>query len=160
MALLVSPASAALLTFNVTLNGAQETPPTGSPAIGQATLTLEDTLNVLLVQLSYSGLVAPATNAHIHCCAPPTTTAPVVIPFIPAGFVTGSTSGAFTGIFLLSATEVGFIESGQAYVNIHSDTFPGGEIRGNISVIPEPSTLAILPLAFGGLVVWRRRRKA
>jgi hypothetical protein len=154
---LLTPASAAVLTFNVMLTGAQETPPTATPATGQATLTLEDAVNVLLVNLTYSGLVSPATNAHIHCCAPPTAAAPVVIPFIPAGFVTGSTSGSFVGFFLLTPTEVGFVKSGQAYVNIHSDTYPGGEIRGNIAVIPEPATLALLPLALG-LIVWRRRK--
>ena len=42
------------------------------------------------------------------------------------------------------------LATGQWYVNIHSSTFPGGEIRGQIYLTPEP-TSAILLL---GSSVW------
>ena len=59
---------------------------------------------MLGVSVSYSGLVQPATDAHIHCCATALTqNADVAIPFIPAGFVTGSTSGNFNATFDLSS---------------------------------------------------------
>jgi uncharacterized protein (TIGR03382 family) len=48
------------------------------------------------------------------------------------------------------------IAQGRAYLNIHSNTFPGGEIRGFL-VIPSPGGAALLGL--GGLVALRRRRR-
>ena len=47
---------------------------------------------------------------------------------------------------------------GMAYWNIHSQTFPGGEIRGFLVAVPEPSTVALLALGAGSLF-WRLRRK-
>jgi hypothetical protein len=45
------------------------------------------------------------------------------------------------------------IEGGQAYVNIDDATFPGGEIRGDLTVpVPEPSSLKMLALVLIGIV--------
>jgi hypothetical protein len=44
------------------------------------------------------------------------------------------------------------------YMNVHDGTFPGGEIRGVLTVVPEPSSLALLGLSAGGLLFWMRRR--
>jgi uncharacterized protein (TIGR03382 family) len=44
--------------------------------------------------------------------------------------------------------------AGNVYVNIHSQAFPGGEIRGNL--IPTPGAVALVGLA--GLAMGRRRR--
>jgi hypothetical protein len=54
--------------------------------------------------MTYSGLVAPTTDAHIHCCATSLgTNAGVAIGFTGAGgFITGSTSGTYNHVFDLS----------------------------------------------------------
>jgi hypothetical protein len=66
----------------------------------------------------------------------------------------------------VAAAEAGLIESmdeGRAYVNIHTDFAPGGEIRGFLQQVPEPSSLALLGI--GGTIgligySWRRRKIA
>src|SRR5690606_23348465 len=47
--------------------------------------------------------------------------------------------------------------SGRAYVNIHTDLNPNGEIRGFLTPVPEPGTLVIVGLGAAALLVRRRR---
>jgi CHRD domain/PEP-CTERM motif len=41
--------------------------------------------------------------------------------------------------------------AGDTYLNIHTTAFPGGEIRGFLSAVPDPSTWAMMLIGFAGL---------
>ena len=50
--------------------------------------------------------------------------------------------------------------AGKAYLNIHTSAFPGGEIRGFLVEVPEPSTLALFGFGLLGLGFTARKRIA
>ncbi len=149
---------ATTITFNVTLSGDQSVPPTGSPGTGSAIVMIDDVANTVWVDMTYSGLGAPTTNAHIHCCVLPGNNAGVAIPFMPAGFVTGATSGTFTATFTgVAPSIIAGLENFMGYINVHTEEFPNGEIRGNMT--PEPGSIALLGLGLAALAMKLRRRR-
>jgi len=117
---------------------------------------------------TFSGLLAPATAAHIHCCGPAGMNEPVVLPYSAAqGFPFGATSGTFTHTFdlntdlsgITTAAFVAGLENAQTYANIHDVPFPGGEIRGQLAAVPEPRAFFALAGCLIVLGVMRRLRK-
>jgi len=182
LALCGGVAHAAILTYSSTLSGLNEAPPNSSPATGQTTVLIDDVTNMMTLNASFSNLTTQTTAAHIHCCttAPFTGTAGVAtsVPTFPS-FPLGLTSGSYTETFnLLSlatynpafvSSNGGSVEnarlafltglaSGRAYLNIHTADFPGGEIRGFLTEVPEPGSIALFGLGVLGLAGMRRRR--
>jgi hypothetical protein len=145
-ALLVAVAPAVLTTdvaaaatngqvFTATLVGTQEVPPNASPATGLATVTLSSDQTTITVDVSFAGLTAPATASHIHGPAAPGSSAPVLFPFAN---VPVATSGVIPEqSFPITPAEVTDLQNGQYYVNVHSSTFPSGEIRGWLTPDPD-----------------------
>ena len=179
-----SVAQALPVFFKTTLSGANEAPPNGSLGSGYANVFFDTDAHTMRVIASFQGLTTPATNAHIHCCTavPGVSTAGVATttPTFP-GFPT-ATSGFYDQIFnmtLASSYNAAFLNNainlgstataeqtlfngmlaGSAYLNIHTSTVPGGEIRGFLAV-PEPVTLSLFGAGLAGAVALRRRRKA
>jgi hypothetical protein len=118
--------------------------------------------NTVSYDITFSGLTDPTTMAHIHGPAAPGEGAGVVqgLSFVGG---TGTTSGQLMGTTgALNAQQVDDMFAGLHYVNIHTEPFaPGGEIRGQILLVPEPSTLALAALGcFAGFSVWRRQRRS
>ena len=137
------------------LRSYQEVPAVSSVASGRFKAMLDKVSGTLTYELSYSGLEAPVRMAHIHIgqrgvnggimvwlCQ---TVAPFVDPTGGAptcpqsGTVTGTLQAgnvlavAAQGIAAADFAEmVAAIRGGVAYVNVHSDKFPGGEIRGQL----------------------------
>ena len=92
---LVAPYAMADSIFTATLTGAQETPPNGSTATGQATVTLSSTLESLTVSEVFSDLTGGvASGAHIHCCSGPGIASSIALPF-PIPPFPAATSGIF-----------------------------------------------------------------
>ena len=179
-------AKADQVIFVATLTGAQEVPPSGSPGIGSAAVTLDTTTNMLTVNVSFAGLLSPTIASHIHCCTLPGTNAMVAtaVPTFP-GFPLGVTTGTYLQTFDLTlastynpafitahggtvaGAQAAFITgllSGQTYLNIHTSQFPGGEIRGQLHSVPEPATFLLmgtgLMAAVGAIRKRAKRRSA
>lgn len=165
------------ITFTAALSGAAENPPNVSPGTGFATVVYDNETHLLSVDVSFSGLVAGTTAAHIHCCAaPPANSIPATptptFPDFPLGVMEGtydmtfdltdpsSFSSAFIGGGTAAEAEAALaagLLAGEAYLNIHTTAFSGGEIRGFLRTVPEPQTLSILGLALGMLIAARTR---
>ncbi len=106
------------------LMGAQEVPPVATQASGAGVFRIDTCANTVAYYITYSCLSATETAAHIHGAANPGVNAGVVFP-LPTGNVK-------TGVWNYpEALEADLLE-GRLYVNVHSATSPGGEIRGQI----------------------------
>lgn len=118
-----APPSPVIVTFNATLNGASEVPANSSTATGSAVLNYNKTTKIFTLNLTYSGITP--TMGHIHVGAVGVN-GPVVFPFTNLMSPYSYTSVA------LNATQEADLLANRYYVNLHTEAFPGGEIRGQL----------------------------
>ena len=152
--------------FTASLDGAQDG---GGARTGSGFVNLTLTGTTLTLSGSFSGLSANANNAHIHGPSGPFPASAGVIynlgnTVIPLGGTSGTIAGsvnlATIGTYTL-AQQLADLNNQQWYINIHSvGQFSGGEIRGQIIPVPEPSTWALMGVGAVGLLCSLRRRKA
>lgn len=118
-----TPTNAVELT--ATLDGKQEVGPNNSAATGSLTGSFDKATRVLTYRVTYQG-VTP-TMGHIHRGAAGTNGDPFV------AFSSVATS-PITGSATLSEADAALLLKGDTYVNLHSQAFAGGEIRGKVTV--------------------------
>jgi CHRD domain/Secretion system C-terminal sorting domain len=126
------------IPINGTFSGAQEVPANASTATGAVVGNFDQRSGLLGIKVTYAGLAANATLAHIHRAAAGTNGG-VQIDFNPLGFTFGAQSGTFSKIILLNTNQQADLLAGNLYVNIHNASFPGGEIRAQLNAPPSAS---------------------
>jgi hypothetical protein len=161
-------AHADVIVFLTTLNGPSEFPPNNSPGTGTAEVDFDTTNNTMRVRVNFAGLTTPNTAAHIHAATatPGAGTAGVAttVPTFP-GFPSNVTSGTYDATLdmtMASSYNPAFVaanggtpasaeaallasmKAGTSYLNIHTTANPGGEIRGFLAAVPEPSSLVLM----------------
>jgi Cu/Zn superoxide dismutase len=163
------------ITYQASLVGAQVVPPNGSLATGFGTITVDSATHFLAFQISWSNLAANPIGLHVHCCAPVGANNILAINF--PGFP-AATSGVYAQTadltvaalynpaFLMAhggtaaqaeADLLASLAAGNVYLDVNNPMFPGGEIRGQLTTVPEPSTMLLL--AAGLAVVTACRHK-
>ncbi len=123
IAMLMAAPAQAETVFVAELNGSQEVPPNSSEASGNGVFVLNDAQTELSFSIEYTGLEAPETGAHFHNAAPGQN-GPAVFTLPP-----GSPKN---GVWEIPSEMVEELLAGRIYVNIHTELYPGGEIRGDL----------------------------
>lgn len=175
IAALAGTASAADV-FEFPLDGMQEVPANNSLSTGFATLSYDNAAQTFDISVTTNGIplgdllgVGPNTSPiHLHL-APAGANGPIVVDLGLVGSFVDQGGGMLTfdavGVPIggpqgaIPATDPAANEAalfaGELYLNIHTQPFPGGEIRGQ--VVPAPASMALLA---GGALFARRRRRS
>lgn len=170
--------------YTAYLDGSQQVPANESKATGKAKLTVNSHDQTLSFRLSvmgihtsdlYDTLVSSLLGPlHLHEAAVGLNGA-ISIPFAfnttdyvdtEKGFELRVKNYAYSdALSLLGSTQsftdfVAGLNEGGVYVNVHTDAYTGGEIRGQLAPVPLPASALLLVGAMGGLVAFRRKRRA
>ena len=114
------------MKFKADLKGSSEVPPTDSAGTGSADVTVDTASKKLFWTVTSSGLSGDATAAHFHGpAAVGENAAPVVD--ISASVASGSAD--------ITDQQLADLQAGKLYLNIHTQKFPAGEIRGQVEKV-------------------------
>ena len=141
-------------TGSTRLRAFEEVPAISSPGDGQFTARINGSGTSLSYQLSYRNLLGNVTQSHIHLAqrgvnggimiflcsnlgnGPAGTQACPPSPGSISGTIEADDVVAAAAAQGIAAGELGeairAMRNGVTYVNVHSDIFPGGEIRGQL----------------------------
>ncbi|MEA5451999.1 DUF4394 domain-containing protein [Leptolyngbya sp. CCNP1308] len=148
-----------IVAYGLPLEEAQQVgamaPPDG-PAMGSFDVVYDDASNTLRISGTFSDLTAgllpvgdtdiegnPQSSIHLHRGAAGEN-GPIVRNF------TVNDDGTFGGTFTLTEAEEALLLDQAFYVNLHTDNFGGGELRGQVAVAVEGDVVELgTPIAEG-----------
>lgn len=159
LAVFTTISQAAIVLYGATLDGLQEAPPNASPATGSVSLSVDTVTGAWTLTGTFGGLLGSPTAAHIHGPAGMGVNAAVLKALtLEIGTLSG-TEANFGGFYTVS--QLADLAAGLHYVNLHSNVIPGGEIRGQLTPVPEPGTYAMIAgVGLCVFAVWRRHTRA
>ncbi len=135
-----------LVKFRATLAGGEENPPVTTTATGSSEFTLSRTNDTLFVNITVNNL-SNVRFGHFHTGARGTNGA-VVAFLVDPPTLTGAQNGRIGKQFITAANLVGTLanqplsalvdqmRAGNIYVNLHTDANTGGEVRGQVALLP------------------------
>jgi hypothetical protein len=139
--------------FDARLSGASEVPPVQTDASGFAELEVEDGGNSIEYDIFVSN-IDRVTQAHIHQGSS-SEAGPIIASLFNASTPTGPITGELTEGTIISANLEGplqgrqlsdliaLMQNGTAYVNVHTEQNPEGEIRGTLEIEDDGETLDV-----------------
>jgi hypothetical protein len=117
------------LAFMTMLDGGQETPAVPTQGMGLGYMEIDDEMESMMYHVVFDKLTGTPTASHFHK-APIGASGGVVVNLtdsMSANEIKGTVSGTgLTKAFIMDAIK------GDIYVNVHTPSYPGGEIRGQL----------------------------
>ncbi|WCR10898.1 CHRD domain-containing protein [Paracoccus stylophorae] len=123
-AMFALPALAEEMKYTADLSGASEVPANESAATGSADVTVDTEAKTVSWTVSVQDLTGEPTAAHIHGPAGEDENAPPVIDM---------SDSIMEGSADITDEQIGELQDGQYYVNVHTEEYPDGEIRGQLA---------------------------
>ena len=134
--------------FQARLSGEQQVSEEDTTGRGRADVTFNAAYRYVIVDLRINDLVGTFTGAHFHC-ARPGENGPVAFGLVVPGPLsfdgerirgklrnadyTGADCVAATGVTINNIASLALaMKEGLIYLNVHTNTAPGGEIRGQL----------------------------
>src|SRR5262249_12986653 len=119
-------------------------PTNSSTALGAGTFVLNDAHTELTIHITFSGLTSNQIAAHLHD-ALPGVNGPIKFNLAAGGTTSATSDLVWTSTDAtqpLTAALVSDLLAGKMYVNIHSENFGPGEIRGQLVSDATPNRLS------------------
>ena len=127
LSLYATPTRAEVIIFTADLSAKAEVPPNPSTARGSAEVRIDTATRGMSWVIEFSGLTGPLTAAHFHGPAAATANAGILVPIARAGAASPIVGGS-----TLTEQQIQELVAGRWYINLHTGTHPGGEIRGQV----------------------------
>ena len=122
------PAASNMVAFTTQLRGANEVPPAVSQGSGSVDAALNKDTMQLRWKVNFSAMTGPATMGHFHGPAAVGANSGVAL-----GWANPVVTG-MEGSATLTPAQAADLMAGKWYANIHTASFPGGELRGQMTV--------------------------
>ncbi len=160
---ITQPLSAAVVRLDATLNAAQETTASTSPAFGTATMWYDTATNTFTLDVDVKAFANTISGSHVH--EAPVGEAGGVVTGLgdESAYTRDGNKRTATFTDLTYGGDPATLLGGGAYINLHSAEYPGGEIRGQFTarplmlwahLTPEQETAEVTSNAYGAAQMW------
>ena len=119
-----APTYAQPIAYSAHLTAANEIPPAFSKGIGEGTFTFDPATKVMTWTITYSGLTGPVAAARLEPS--------MISSSFPDEVSFTALASPIKGQATLTDAQIQDLLAGRLYVNVHTDQYPEGEIRGQI----------------------------